>query len=52
MMEQIKQTIEAFIKGRDHRDTVLLEEILQKDYQNGKWQVITNIPSIEPINCM
>lgn len=33
-MEQIKQTIEKFIKGGDHSDPVLLEEILHENYQN------------------
>ncbi|TLX23369.1 nuclear transport factor 2 family protein [Chryseobacterium indologenes] len=33
-MEQIKYTIEQFIKGGDHSDTKLLEKILHKDYQN------------------
>lgn len=33
-MEKIKQAIEQFIKGGDNSDTVLLEEILHKDYQN------------------
>ncbi|REC59827.1 hypothetical protein DRF65_24175 [Chryseobacterium pennae] len=33
-MEQIKQTIEQFIKGGDNSDTTLLEEILHENYQN------------------
>lgn len=33
-MEQIKQAIEQFIKGGDHSDTTLLEEILHENYQN------------------
>lgn len=34
IMEEIKQTIEQFIKGGDRSDTVLLEEILHENYQN------------------
>ncbi|UHO40665.1 nuclear transport factor 2 family protein [Chryseobacterium capnotolerans] len=33
-MEEIKQTLEQFIKGGDRSDTVLLEEILHEKYQN------------------
>ena len=33
-MEQIQQAIESFIKAGDNSDTLLMEEILHKDYQN------------------
>lgn len=33
-MEQIKHAIEQFIKGGDHSDAKLLQEILHKEYQN------------------
>ncbi|MDC8103488.1 nuclear transport factor 2 family protein [Chryseobacterium sp. PTM-20240506] len=33
-MQQIKQTIEKFIKAGDTSDTNLMDEVLHKDYQN------------------
>lgn len=34
MTEEIRQTIEKFIKGGDNRDISLLEQVLHPDYQN------------------